>query len=257
MKSRHYTLLSITILVILWWIGAVLADNPIKFPTPIETLIAFSDIVTSKTFFLQVLSTLRRAMIGFVIAFAGGVCLGIVSGVSNQAYYLLRPLILAQRSVPTMAVILLALIWLGRDIAPILVGIILIFPIIYSAVVDGIRHVDVQLLEMVKVYHISKKKRLYHLYLPSIRSSLFAVASAAISLNLKVTIAAEVLSQPGQGIGTGFQMEKIALNTAGLLAWAVIAIALGALLEFLVSPRFFNLIGLRGVGRTRGSKKSL
>lgn len=245
MKNRNYALLSTAIILLLWWLAAATVNNSVKIPSPLETIQALLEIITSKYFLLQVFSTLKRALLGFAIAFISGVVLGILAGAFAPIYYLLRPLVIAQRSVPTMAVILLTLIWLNRDIAPILVGVIVIFPIIYGAVVNGVREIDVKLLEMAKIYHLSRKKKLLHLYLPSIGSSLRAVAAAAISLNLKITIAAEVLSQPGNAIGTGFQLEKISLNTAGVLAWAIVAIVIGWLLETIVGLKFMKFFGKR------------
>lgn len=241
MKNRRYVLISTGVVILLWWLASSIVKSSVKLPSPQETVLALLKIMSSKTFIWQVFATLQRAITGFAIAFVAGLVLGIGAGISTPLFYLLKPIVLAQRSVPTMAVILLALIWLNRELAPILVCVLVIFPIIYSAVVNGIRGIDEKLLEMASVYHLSRKRRLFHLYLPSIRSALFSVAAAAISLNLKITIAAEVLSQPGLGIGTGFQIEKSVVNTAGVIAWAVIAIMLGALLEFLVSPRFLKI----------------
>ena len=242
MKNRRYVLISTVVVILLWWIAASIVKDSVTLPSPQETVLALLEIMASKTFLLQVFGTLRRAMFGFAIAFGAGLVLGVGAGISTPLFYLLKPIVLTQRSVPTMAVILLAIIWFGRELAPILVCVLVIFPIIYSAVVNGIRNIDQQLLEMATVYHISKRRRLVHLYLPSIRSALFAVAAAAVSLNLKITIAAEVLSQPGLGIGTGFQIEKSVVNTAGVIAWAIVAIVLGALLEFLVSPKFVGMV---------------
>jgi len=240
LKSKRYALLSTIIIILVWWCAAIIVGKSVKIPSPIETFKALIVIIGHEKFLMQIGYTLRRTLIGFSIAFASGVILGVLSGLFQPVYYLLRPLVLAQRSVPTMAVILLALIWLTREIAPILVGVIVIFPMIYSAVVDGIRQMDQQLLEMAKVYHLSAKKKLRHLYLPSIASSLRAVAAAAISLNLKLSIAAEVLSQADPAIGSEMFMEKIALNTAGVLAWAIIAIALGWLLESAVNLKVIS-----------------
>lgn len=242
MKNRKYMYISIIATLIVWTVVAEIVKNSITVPSPYATLEAFKIIVTSPRFYVQVLSTLERALFGFSIAFFGGLILGIGAGVSEPLFYWLRPMVLAQRSIPTMAIILLAIIWLTREGAPILVSVLVIFPIIYGAVVNGIRNVDQSLLEMTKVYHFGKGRMLKHLYLPSIRSSLGAVAGTAISLNLKITIAAEILSQPGEGIGTGFQMEKVAFNTAGVFAWAMIAVLLAGLLELLVSERLWGFL---------------
>ncbi|GAU78870.1 ABC-type nitrate/sulfonate/bicarbonate transport system permease component [Fusibacter sp. 3D3] len=225
-------------MLITWQILASIVDNPIKFPTPIATYFAFVEIVGGQYFIKEIFYTLKRTSIGFIISFMMGVSLGTVAGFCNPIYYFMHPIVSIQRSMPTMGVILLALIWLNREIAPILVGILIAFPIIYSAVVNAVRNIDKQLLEMTQIYQFTKRKKLCHLYYPSVKSSLMAVTSTAIGLNIKVGIAAEVLSQPRFAIGTGLQMEKVALNTAGVLAWSVIAIILSATCEWLISQLF-------------------
>lgn len=238
-KNKKYMFISTIVLILLWWIVAIVVDNQVKIPTPDETWKAFVRIVMGKNFGIMLLHSIRRMFIGFMISFLAGIVIGMFSGFSNTIYYLLKPIILTMRSVPTMAVILLSLIWLNREISPILVGGLVIFPIIYSAVVDGIRNIDHKLMEMVQIYAIGKKQRIFRLYVPSIRSALASVGVAAFSLNVKISIAAEVLSQPKYGIGTGFQMERVALNTAGVFAWSFIAILIAGLFEWLIG-KFFN-----------------
>lgn len=233
-KNRKYMFISTVVLVGLWWILAWIVDSSIKIPSPYETFQNMVKIITNPYFALQLFNSLRRILLGFTISFVCGVALGMISGFSDPVYYLLKPLILIQRAVPTMAVILLALIWLNRESSPILVGILVIFPIIYSAVVSGIREIDVKLMEMADIYHLSLGRKLRHLYFPSIRSSLASVSAVALGLNIKISIAAEVLSQPKHAIGTGFQMERVALNTAGVLAWSFIAIILAGILEVIL-----------------------
>lgn len=235
LKNRRYMLVSTIAIIGLWWIAAVIVDSSIKIPSPYETIQAIIRIVSDEHFFIQLFNSLKRILFGFSMAFFFGLTLGMVSGFFDTVYYLLKPIVLIQRAIPTMAVILLSLIWLNRELSPILVGVLVIFPIIYSAVVNGIREIDKNLLEMADIYHLSFKSRLRHLYLPSIRTSLASVSAVALSLNIKISIAAEVLSQPKYAIGTGFQMERVSLNTAGVLAWSFIAILIAGLLEWLLT----------------------
>lgn len=238
LKNRKYAIISTVLVIFMWTIIALIVDNSIKIPTPMETLRALKEIVSHEYFYIQLLSSMKRFLIGFGLSLILGVTLGMLSGFFTPIYHLLQPIVLTQRAAPTMGVILLALIWFEREVAPILVCVLVIFPIIYSAVVNSVRHIDKQLLEMTSIYELSRKRKFIHLYLPSIRSSLLSVASAAIGLNIKINLAAEVLSQPKYAIGTGFQMEKAALNTAGVFAWSIVAIALAGFFEYLIKIIF-------------------
>lgn len=223
-QNRLYTVISIVFIIALWKFISIWVDNSIMIPSPKSTVMEFIKIIRSQNFIIIVLSTLVRVMIGFLISFISALTLGLLSGFFKPVYYLLKPLIVIQKSIPTMAIILLAIIWLKSEKAPILVGILIIFPIIYATVIQGIKSVDIKLIEMAKVYKLSKMTVMKDIYIPSIRSSLISVASATIGLNLKVIIAAEVLSQPSVSIGTSFQIEKANLNTAGVFAWALVSI---------------------------------
>ena len=230
-KDFLYTILSTILLLILWKVVSAIVDKEILIPSPETTFLEVIKIMGSPNFIGAVLNTVKRALIGFIIALGVGVTLGMMAGFSKPIYFLLRPLILINKAVPTMAIILLALIWLQSEKAPILVGFIVIFPVIYESVLQGIRNVDERLVEMMNIYGVNTIDRFKDLYFPSIMSYLYGGISAAMGLNLKIIVAAEVLSQPQISIGTYFQVEKANLNTAGVFAWALITIVLAGILE--------------------------
>lgn len=230
-KELIYTAVSIVILFICWKLISTIVDREILIPSPETTFAEVIRIAKSPNFTLSLANTLKRAVMGFGFALVTGAGLGMLAGVSKVVYYLLRPLVLVVKAVPTMAMILLALIWLESEKAPILVGFVIIFPVIYENVMQGIRSIDKNLLEMMRIYNLDKLTILKDLYIPSIMPYLKSAMAAAMGLNLKIIIAAEVLSQPKISMGTSFQIEKANLNTAGVFAWSIVTVILAALLE--------------------------
>jgi NitT/TauT family transport system permease protein len=224
-------MLSIIILLIFWKVVSLIIDKEILVPSPEKTFIEIINIMQSAYFIPSLVNTLKRALVGFVMAVGIGIFLGMMGGLFKPIYYLLRPIVLVNKAVPTMAMILLALIWLESEKAPLLVGFVVIFPIIYENVVQGIRNVDVKLIEMMNIYEVSPWDMIKELYIPSMGPYLYGAMSAAMGLNLKIIIAAEVLSQPSISMGTSFQIEKANLNTVGVFAWSLITIVLAGLLE--------------------------
>ncbi len=233
---------SIFTILVIWEVLSIIVGNDVKLPSFIDTLKALYIIITDETFFISISNTMIRVLKSFSISFVFAVILGILSGFFNPIYYLLKPIILVQRSIPTMAVILLSLIWLNREISPILVGSLIVFPVLYTSVVSSIRQVDKKLIEMVNVYKLDLKRKIRYLYIPSIKESLLSISAVAVSLCIKVTVAAEVLSQPKNAIGTSFQLEKAAINTAGVFAWAIIAILIASLFEYIVGLKWLKRI---------------
>lgn len=230
-KEFFFTTLSICLLLIIWKTLSLIVDKEIIIPSPESTFREMIRISSHPNFLTAIFNTLRRAIIGFIIALGLGLSLGMLSGFYKPVYILLKPFVLINKAMPTMAMILLALIWLESEKAPILVGFVIIFPIIYENVVQGIRNVDVKLVEMMDIYDVDRFTKFKDLYIPSIRSFLHGATVAAMGLNLKIVVAAEVLSQPRISMGTSFQIERANLNTAGVFAWALITIILAAILE--------------------------
>lgn len=242
--DKRYVLLSIGISIILWKAISLWVGKSIIIPSPEETTVALIGVIKNPEFNIAVYNTMKRIFIGFSFTFILSLVLGMVSGFYSTVYYILKPVVTVFKAVPTMAVILLAIIWLESEAAPILVGFLVTFPLLYQNVVQGIVNIDSQLVEMAKVYKVSKIKMVREIYLPSIKSYLLAGISTALGLTVKIVIAAEVLSQPKISIGTSFQMEKSNLNTAGVFAWAIIAIFIAGAFDILIKYAQKNTKGV-------------
>ncbi len=233
LKNKKYIFLGILILF-LTWIGAYYAiENSIILPSPKETLISLNEIVKDKSFYAILLNTLRRTIISFLISLILAVILGIIAALSRGFYYFLSPILALLKTIPTMAIVVLALIWLTNDKAPILIATIIIFPILYEAVINGIQDIDQNLIKMAKVYKVTERNIIRYIYIPNVLKSIFYVFSSALGLSLKVVIGGEVLGQPPNSIGSSIQVEKMQLNTSGVFAWIIILVLISLIIEIL------------------------
>ena len=230
-RKANFLILSIFAMLVIWQLAAWLIGREIILPTPLATFDSLLSIITRDGFPAIIGNTLRRVFISFVLAFIPAVSLGIVAGFRRKVYDFLHPPVLVVRAIPIISIILLAIIWLKADSAPILAGFIMIFPMLYFNTVEGARAIDPKLLEMARLYEIRRSVLIRKLYLPAIRQYLLAGTLAAASMNLKTVIAAEVFSQPRLSIGTSFQIARVNLNTPELFAWAVIVIFMASLFD--------------------------
>lgn len=172
---------------------------------------------------------------------AAGHAAGSSGRLAVEAAALFSPFITLIKAIPTMAIILLAIIWLKSNAAPVLVVFLISFPVLYWSWKTGMEETDRKFLEMAAVFRVSFSRRLWEIYLPTTRPYVWAGVSSALGLGFKVCIGAEVLCQPRYGIGSAFQIEKANLNTAGVFAWAIICVALVGILDLavkkLIAPR--------------------
>ena len=110
----------------------------------------------------------------------------------------------------------------------------LCLPIIYYNVVEGINAVDKELIEMARLYKVSRRALLQKIYIPGIMPYINAALLTAIGISWKGTIAAEVIGVVKGSIGFKIYNAKVYLETAELFAWTIIIIACSMLIEAIV-----------------------
>ncbi|NLY45899.1 MAG: ABC transporter permease subunit, partial [Tissierella sp.] len=209
-------------------------NNEVIFPSISNTFFSIVEIMKEPFFLIIIKNTLLRTFIGFSISLTIAIAIGVLSSISKIAYNFMIPILKFLNSIPTIAIILLALIWLNNELVPMFVGFIMVFPILYENILNSILDVDKDIIQMAKLYRVKKARVIKDIYMPSIIYSISKIFNSAIGINLKMVIAGEVLSQPKYSIGSSLQLKRMYLNTSGVFAWIILIILLS---------RVFDLIG--------------
>ena len=89
-------------------------------------------------------------------------------------------------------------------------------------------------MERADVYNRRPVERRGGKSLPAVFPVVTEGAKSAVSLTVKVVIAAEVLAQTRVSIGLLMQQDSVMFEIADLLAWTVFAIVLSFLLEGII-----------------------
>lgn len=232
--NRKSFWVSVLILLVLWELASRYMDQEILLPSLFSVGRELYFIVSVPETWMIILATLVRIGVTFGIDLVLALVLGTAAGLLPAVEQALRPLEAASRAVPTMGIVLLALIWLDSEGAPLFVTSLILFPILYRSTVDGIRSIDPDLEEFHQVHRVPFGARLIHFYLPSLFPFLRSGTISALGLGFKVMITAEVLSQPDLAIGTVFQIERARLNTAAVTAWCIFIIVVSIASETLL-----------------------
>lgn len=223
--------LSIFFFLIIWEGVALYIDNSLLFPRVSEIFLSLKNLVASRDFILILWNTLSRFFISIVFS----LILAIIFSVASYRYevisFLLFPFIIFLRAVPTIAIIIVVLIWSSVERVPIVVGMLILFPILYESILGGIKNVDKNLLKMSKVFKVSTKRVVRDIYIPSIYYSISSNIPSYIGLTFKVIIAGEVLSQESLSIGGEIFINKIYLESSNIFAWIIVVIVLNYFLE--------------------------
>ncbi|NQT58245.1 MAG: ABC transporter permease subunit [Bacteroidetes bacterium] len=222
------TIVSALILLIVWYAAARIINLPIILPTPLEAFKALIVYLGTESFWQAVGATSMRAVRSFLITLAAGTAAGLAAGWIPGVRAALSPLVTVVRTIPVMSVILLAFIWFSSGTVPVFAAFLMSFPILFENVFAGVVQTDKKLLEMGQLYRLNTSQQLYHITIPSLVPYLIAGARGTIGMTWKVVIAAEVLTVPRKGIGSGMQFSQINLETGEVMAWTVAAILLSA-----------------------------
>lgn len=228
-----YPILSVALMLAVWAIAAAAVGERLILPTPAQTARAFVRLLKSGAFWRAMGGTFVRALAAY------GVCLALslVLAAAAQAQPVRRivsPVMTVVRSVPTMAVIFLLLLWTGAKSAPVYVALTVMLPTMYSGFVTALDSVDAGLAEMSDVYRVPLYKRLFRLYIPSLVPALVSSATY-LSLGLKLVVAAEALAMTAKSLGMLLMQANTALETARLMAVALSAVLAGFIIEGLAT----------------------
>ncbi len=222
------------VFIAVWFIVAAAIGKSIILPSPAETLSSFFDLLRDGKFYLALGKTLARTLVSFSIAFVLAAFFAFVSTVSEFFKKAFSPITVIMRVLPTISIILLVLIWFKSATAPFVITFIVIFPMLYTTVLNAAENVPQELLEMCRAYRVSRGKRLFNLYIPQMTPSVLTGVSITLSFSVKLTVAAEVLASTQKSMGRYMAQASAYVETPMLLAWTLAAILLGFLLEGLV-----------------------
>jgi NitT/TauT family transport system permease protein len=197
----------------------------------VPTLLALSSLACTERFLLAALGSTIRVAAGLAIAVPIAALVGIASGLDARVRAFVRPLFSVVAATPVLSVILIALLWFGQERTPVFTAFLMVFPVMAANATEGVRAADSRLLEAARVYDLSRRARLRHLYLPTLAPYLLAGARSSLSLCWKVVVAAEVIAQPTRSLGAGMQAAKAMLETTELFAWTAATVLLAGLTE--------------------------
>ena len=191
-------------------------------------------LLSSGEFYVTIFNSLWKILLSFFVALTLGALFAVLSATFSPFEKILYPVVVSVRAAPTMSVIFLCLIWFDSKISPMIVSLMVTFPILYTSCLSAIKSCDKRLLEMAKVYSVPKKTVIGRLYLPFVADKVYLDSVSTLSLNVKLIIAAEALASTNLSLGLTMQVAKANLETARLFAVTVVAILLSVLLELLL-----------------------
>lgn len=215
--------------LIIWELLARLLAVP-RWILPPPSDIALTLARDRQLLLLHLFTTIQEVALGLVLSILLAILLaiGIVSSrLFEQTIY---PLVVASQAIPIVALAPLLLIWFGYGQTPKVIVVVLIcfFPIAVN-LVDGLRGVDAELIDLLRSLGASRWQTLWVARIPAALPEFFSGLRVAAAVSV---VAALIGEWVGSSAGLGYLMIRAASQFytdrvfAAVLVSAVLSIAL-------------------------------
>lgn len=249
-----YPFVLIAVVLIIWQIGAINAGSKFILPEPIDAFKATGVILTRPAFWTAFFGSLSRTIISYCVSLVLAIGLAVLAFRFKILQNFLSPCVSVVRALPTMAVVLLLIIWFGAKTTPVIISLLVIMPTLYATILSCLESVDKDLIETCNLYKVKTRDKILRLYIPSVIKSSAMPLSSALSLNLKLMVAGEVLAMTARSIGAMMQLSSLYYATDELMALTLLTVITALLLEF-VLYRVILVFTLRKKYMKRGERK--
>ena len=228
------TALIALIYLAIWEAVSLLVGKELLLPSPLSTLFRLAVLLTQGETWLYAGLTLLRIMTGYAVGVLLGVLLAVLTARSAFAEALLSPLRAIVKASPVTSFILLALLWLSSDMVPLVISVLMVVPMVWTATAEAILQTDPRLVEMGRLFGLTRWQIVKKVYVPSVLPQFLAACTTSLGFAWKSGVAAEIIALPKQSIGYMLYQSKLRIETPDLFAWTLLIVALSMLLEWLL-----------------------
>lgn len=200
--------------------------------SPWETVQTLFTLIQTPVFWKAVGYSFAKIASGFFLALGAGMVCAVLASAFGAVRVLLNPVFRLIKAVPVASFIILALFWLSSSKnLSVLISFLMVLPVIYTNVLQGIESTDRELLEMASVFRISFGKRIRYIYIPAVLPYYVSACSVGLGFCFKSGIAAEIIGLPANSIGERLYEAKLYLLTEELFAWTAVIVLVSVIFE--------------------------
>lgn len=217
--------------LIVWQGAAALLHEPLLLASPLRVLRRLFALLREADFYRTLGHTFARIAGGFALGALLGAALAVLAAKAPAAEYLLRPLMATVRAVPVASFIILALVWLTSRKLSTFISFLMVLPIVYGNLLEGLKSESRALGEMARMYRVPWGRRLLYIELPQMKPYILSALTLSLGMSWKSGVAAEVIGIPTGSVGAMLYQAKLYLDTPSLYAWTLAIVLISVLFE--------------------------
>jgi NitT/TauT family transport system permease protein len=221
----------------IWQLLSTFVFESYTLPPPVEVAREMWEVVNGGDFWVNFSATVKQLAIGFTLALLLGTAIGIAMGRSRYWDGFFRDYIMLTLTTPGLVFALVAVMIFGpATIGPIFAIVLTSLPHVTVNVVEGVRAIPRDLIDMARAYGVSRRAVIRNVTLPAVAPFLFTAVRFGFAIAWKITALTELFGG-ADGVGIQMRVEFQFFNVAGVLAWALLLVGLAVIIERLVLQR--------------------
>ncbi|MEU6551194.1 ABC transporter permease [Streptomyces sp. NPDC046915] len=223
-------IIAIAVVLVVWQglISLKIVDNPSKLPSPSAVAQAFRNDWLKGDLLGYIWTSVSRGLLGFFFALLIGTPLGLVVARVKFVRAAIGPILSGLQSLPSVAWVPPAVIWLGLNnsmmYAVILLGAV---PSIANGLVSGVDQVPPLFLRAGRTMGATGLKGVWHVTLPAALPGYVAGMKQGWAFSWRSLMAAEIIASfPDLGVGLGQLLENARTNSDMAMVFEAILLIL-------------------------------
>ncbi len=210
-------------LIAVWWAAVRLSGTPI-FPGPWNVLLGLNELAKDGVLLHHIAASLMRVAVGYLIAVALAIPLGVAMGWNAALYRALNPLVQMLRPISPIAWIPLSILWFGvGNAAPIFLIILSSFFPVVVGTIAGVHAVERQYIRAAENFGIRGFRLMQHVVIPAAMAQIVTGMRIGLGVAWLVVVAAEMVAIDS-GLGWLILDSRNAGNRYDLVAAAMVII---------------------------------
>lgn len=223
-------ILGIVLIFVLWGLlSIIIGEDTFIFPGPIKTIKQAFSMLKESYIYKCIWQTIIRMLGGFIISFVLAFILGTIAGNNENIEELLKPSITLFKSVPTASLVYLFLVLVGARMTPMVIVIMVSFPILYESIVGGIKATPIAYIEAARLDATTKINENLKVRIPLAIPYVMVGVASSFALSLKIEIMAEVITgytRLGLGSAILAAQRSDPTNMVPVFAYSLVAIVI-------------------------------
>jgi NitT/TauT family transport system permease protein len=218
---RGLTISASFIVLALIWEALASVMPAFSFPSLSDIGYRTGQILLTWTLFADVLATVARIMAGLIGAFLLGALLASFMVRFRTADGFLSPILGFFQGIPALSWVVFAIIWFrGAEFRIFFIMVITTLPAFSFQVLDALRGMPKDLVEMVQSFRPSRRKMFTVMIFPAIFPDILTAWKVNIGNASRVVVVAELVGA-SDGIGYQLLQQQQLFDMAGALAWTM------------------------------------